>query len=170
MTDPRAQSPFVLPDYPYRDRFTAEQVREALDRKDRLVELMMDPVGPNGCLMNLPVDMMHILAFHLAYAGADTHTDSRQLIESRVRRDEDAMFEIYEWRPKGEFGDTPPVEESNSEAASIAAQMKAQLTPEVRAALTSILLDEYAAATPTQSRRERAENVLTEHRELKGQP
>ena len=84
MTDPRASSPFVLPNYPYKGAFTDAQVREALDRKDRIVELLMDPVGPDGCLINLPIDMMHILAFHLAYAGADTHTDSRQLIVGRA--------------------------------------------------------------------------------------
>ena len=35
----------VLPDHPYKGKFTAEQVREALDRKDKLVALLMDPVA-----------------------------------------------------------------------------------------------------------------------------
>ena len=95
----------VLPDHPYKGRFTAEQVREALDRKDKLVALLMDPVGPNGTLINIPVDMLHILAFHLAYAGADAHTDSRRLIESRLSGDQNSMFEMYEWRPVGDVGD-----------------------------------------------------------------
>jgi hypothetical protein len=158
----------VLPDHPYKGKFTADQVREALDRKDKLVELLMDPVGPNGTLINIPIDMLHILAFHLAYAGADTHTDSRRLIESRLRNDPDAMFEMYEWRPVGEFGDTEIVQANNvtAEAAGIAATMKQQLTPELRAALAEILADEYRAATPQISRRQRADAIITEQREL----
>lgn len=158
----------VLPNHPYKGKFSTQQVQEALDRKDRLVALLMDPVGPDGTLINMPVDMLHILAFHLAYAGADTHTDSRRLIESRLRRDPDAMFEMYEWRPVGEFGDTaPPQPDMSTEAAGIAAQMKAQLAPEVRAALTEILLDEYRAATPQITRRQRADAILTEAREMR---
>lgn len=158
----------VLPNHPYKGKFTAEQVSEALDRKDRLVALLMDPVGPDGTLINIPVDMLHILAFHLAYAGADTHTDSRRLIECRLRKDSDAMFELYEWRPVGEFGDTiPPENDVTSEAAGIAANIKRELTPELRAALTEILLDEYRAATPQISRRQRADAILTEAREMR---
>lgn len=130
MTDPRAKSPFVLPDYPYKNAFTAEQVREAMDRKDRILALLMDPVGPDGCLMSLPIDMMHILAFHLAYAGADTHTDSRRLIESRMVRDDSQMFEVYEWRPVGGFGDEPEPEP------------KRELSAQERAALTEAMVDE----------------------------
>ena len=169
MDDPRKAAPMVLPNFPYKNRFTPEQVREALDRKDRILELLMDPVGPDGCLLNLPIDMMHILAFHLSFAGADAHTDSRQLIESRICRDEGAMFEVYEWRPRGDFGDEAPTVETESEAATLAAQMRTQLTPDVRAALAEILIDEFNKAAPRElSRREQAENVLTEHRELKG--
>lgn len=169
MTDPRRTSPLVLPNYPYKNKFTAEQVREALERKDKLVELLLDPVGPDGTLINLPVDMCHILAFHLAYAGADTHTDNRQLIESRTRRDETGMFELSEWRPRGEFGDEPTEVDPDSEAAAVAAQMRNQLTPEVRAAVAEILAEEYANATTNAdvSRRERATNVLVEQRELR---
>lgn len=167
MTDPRKAT--VFPNYPYAKAFTREQIADALDRKDKLVELLMDPVGPDGTLINLPVDMMHILAFHLAYAGADAHTDHRQLIESRTTRDESQMFEMYEWRPKGQFADTPTAQPDTGEAATIAAQMKTQLTPQVREALAHILAEEFAAATrgAAISERERAENVLTEQREMR---
>jgi len=142
--DPNKRNPLVLPNYPYKGKFTKAQIEEALERKDRLVELMMDPVGPDGSIVNLPVDMLHILAFHLSYAGADTHTDARQLIESRVRRDEGQMWEAYEWRPSGEFGDdTTATIDPTGEATTIAAQMKQQLAPEVRAALMQIIADEY---------------------------
>lgn len=172
MADVRAKSPLVLPNYPYLNKFTKEQITDALARKDKLVELLLDPVGPDGTLINVPVDMMHILAFHLAYAGADTHTDSRQLIEARVRRDETQMFELKEWRPRGEFSDSEPVGPAADEATAIAAQMKQQLTPEVRAAVASLLAQEYAAATERGqvTQRERAQNVLLEAREMKGNP
>jgi len=165
----RKDSALVLPNYPYLGKFSAEQVAEALDRKDRIVEAMIDPVGPDGTLINIPVDMLHILAFHLAYAGADVHTDHRQLIESRLIRDENNMFEVYEWRARGEFADTPAADAdtTTTEAAGIAENMKAQLTPEVRAALTAILLEEYKAADRDISQRERAHNVLTEQREIR---
>lgn len=137
-------SPLVLPNYPYRGKFTDDQVGEALDRKDRIVALLMDPVGPDGTLINIPLDMLHVLAFHLAYAGADTHTDYRQLIESRPHRDDTGMFEMCEWRPRGEFGDPPPSPDITGEAQSLASQMRSRLTPEVRAELVAILADEYA--------------------------
>lgn len=170
MADPRRTSPLVLPNYPYRDKFTPEQTAEALDRKDRIVETLMDPVGPDGTLLNLPVDMMHIIAFHQAYAGVDVHHDHRQLIEARPRRDETGMFEISEWRPRGEFGSdrTEQPADSLADAKAVAAQMRSQLTPEVRAALATILAEEYAAATAGRqtTARERAENVVIEAREL----
>jgi hypothetical protein len=81
------------------------------------------------------------------------------------------MFEFMEWKPKGDFG--PPEElpaDASPEAATIAAQMRAQLTPEIRQALASILLDEFQAVNTDPSRRERAENVVIESRELKGLP
>lgn len=169
MTSPRKQQPMVLPNYPYLNKFSAQQISEALDRKDRIVETLMDPVGPDGTFINIPVDMMHILAFHQAFAGVDVHTDQRQLIESRTRVDESQMFEVYEWRPKGEFGDAPSQSaQPDTEAAGIAAQMRQQLTPELRAAVAAILLDEYSTATNDAiSPRERANNVVLEQREMR---
>ncbi len=169
MADPRKKNPLVLPNYPYLGKFTPAQTEEALARKDKLVEIMLDPVGPDGTIINIPMDMLHILGFHMALAGADVHTDHRQLIESRTRRDDTGMFEMCEWRARGEFGDTETTTtDAGGEAAAVAAQMRSQLTPEVRAALAAILAEEYAAATtgtePT--RREKADNVLTEAREL----
>jgi hypothetical protein len=159
-------NPLVLQNYPYKGKFSPEQVREALDRKDRLVELMMDPVGPDGTLINIPVDMLHILAFHVAYAGGDAHTDERQLIESRLVRDENAMFELYEWRPRGEFGDQTDPPSTDDQAAKIAEDLRTKLTPEVRDAVAAILLDQYNAAGQPVTKRETAEAVLLEQREL----
>ncbi len=127
-------NPLVLPDFPYKNRFTVEQLEDMMARREKLVDIMLDPVGPNGTVMSLPVDMLHILAFHMACAGADVHTDGRRLIESRTVRPEDAMFEVSEWRPVGDFEDAPapdPLEEAH-EAVS-------RLRPEVRDAVARIL-------------------------------
>ena len=156
----------VLPNYPYKGKFNAAQVAEALDRKDRIVARLMDPVGPDGTLINIPVDMLHILAFHLAYAGVDTHDDDRQLIESRLRRDENAMFELYEWRPRGEFIDEPAAPTAEQEAAKVAGDLRSTLTPQVREAVAAILLEESSAASDPISKRQAAENILLEQREL----
>jgi hypothetical protein len=173
MSDPRRTPPLVLPNFPYKGRFSREQLAEAMDRKDRLVETLMDPVGPDGTLINLPVDMLHILAFHQALAGVDAHTDHRQLIEARTVRDESQMFEMSEWRPRGDFGDQadpePEQEQDGGEAAGIAAQMRTQLSPEVRKAVAAILAQEFTAATAatTVTDTERAHNVLLEQRTMK---
>jgi len=167
--DTRKTPPMALPNFPYKGRFTAEQLADAMDRKDRIIETLMDPVGPDGTLINVPVDMMHILAFHQALAGVDVHTDHRQLIESRSCVDKSEMFEMYEWRPRGDFGDTPPGADPAGEAAAVASQMRSQLTPQVRAAVMEILAEEARAATEatTVSRRESAEAVIIEQREMR---
>jgi len=167
--DSRKASPLALPNFPYKGRFTAEQLAEAMDRKDRIIETLMDPVGPDGTLINVPVDMMHILAFHQALAGVDVHNDHRQLIESRTCVDNSQMFEMYEWRPRGDFGDSPPVSDPTGEAAAVASQMRSQLTPQVRAAVMAILAEEAKAATDaaTVTRRESAENIIIEQREMR---
>ena len=164
------RSDLVLPNYPYRGKFTAEQIQDALDRKDKIVETLMDPVGPDGTIINIPVDMLHIVGFHMAFAGVDVHTDHRQLIESRTTRDETGMFEMYQWKPKGEFGPQPPDADPDTgqEAATIAAQMRQQLTPQVREALVSLLAEEFDAARQgvTVSPRDKAAKVLIEQREM----
>ncbi len=135
-------SALLLPNYPYLNKFSPEQVRDALERKDKLVELMMDPVGPDGTLISIPPDLLHILAFHLAYAGADAHTDDRQLITATARTDESQMFEIYEWAPRGENQEPAPVDTTTAEAAELADAMRVKLDPQVRAKLIDILLQE----------------------------
>jgi hypothetical protein len=166
----------VLPNYPYRNRFSPEQTDEALARKDQLVELMMDAVGPDGTVINVPVDLLHILGFHLAFAGADVHTDHRQLIEARILPNEandneyGMRFEDMRiWKARGDFHDEPPANESQQEANLLAAQLRRQSTPEVREALAKIFADEFGAqaASHTVNDRQRAENVILETREMR---
>lgn len=163
----------VLPNYPYLNKFTPEQVEAALERKDRLVEAMTDAIGPDGTWINIPQDMLHILGFHLAYAGADVF-DDLALIESRVRENEanDNEFGLLweglrEWRPKGEFADDPDKPDdadTQMQARQLAAQFRRQSTPELRAALAEIFAEEAAEADKRNglTGRQRAQNVLAE--------
>ena len=161
----------VLPNYPYLNKFSQEQTAAALDRKDRLVEAMTDAVGPDGTMIAIPTDMLHILAFHMAFAGCDV-INELAMIESRVvpnqANDNDyglQWSDWREWRAKGEFGttddDTPS---ARDEAQQIAAQMRREFSPEVRAALADIMTEDAAdqAESSRPTSRERAENVLRE--------
>lgn len=163
----------VLRNYPYLNKFTPEQVEAALDRKDRLVEAMTDAIGPDGQWITIPADMLHILGFHLAFAGADVF-DDLALIESRLHENTANNNEygllwegVREWRPKGEFEDDPdkPADaETQMEAQHIAAQIRRQHTPELRAALAEIFAEEAGQAVEQRqiTSRQRAQNVLAE--------
>lgn len=184
MSKKRDKDNLVLPRYPYLNKFTPEQVEAALERKDRLVEAMTDAVGPDGTFINVPPDLLHILAFHMAYAGADVF-DDLALIESRIvpngANDNDyglQWSDFREWRPKGEFGDDPdkPADaDAHLQAQQVAAQLRRAATPEVRAALAEIFSEEAGEADRRAqiSGRQRAQNVLSEDniRKLKdGEP
>lgn len=163
----------ALPNYPYLNKFTPEQVRAALDRKDRLVEAMTDAIGPDGTWINIPPDMLHILGFHMAFAGCDQF-DDLALIESRVvenaanDNEYGLLWEgLRQWKPKGEFKDDPdkPSDaDTQMEAQQMAALLRKQSSPELRAALADIFADEAAAAAKRAQipSRQRAQNVLAE--------
>lgn len=145
----------VLPNYPYQGRFTKEQIDAAMDRKDRLVEAMTDAIGPDGTWINIPPDMLHILGFHVAFAGGDVF-DDLALIESREvdnpgnDNEHGLLWEgLREWRPKGDFHDDPDKPDdadTRLEAQQMAAQLRRQYGPEVRAALADIFAEEAADA------------------------
>ena len=164
----------VLPNYPYKGKIPPEQVQDALKRKDNLVEAMIDAVGPDGTLINIPMDMLHILGFHLAYAGADVFEDLA-LIESREvenpanDNEHGLLWEgLREWRVKGEFGrseDEPDDAEVLSEARRVHSELAKQSTPELRAALAEIFAAEAAEAADRNSvsQQERAAGLLREN-------
>lgn len=163
----------LLPNYPYLNKFTPEQVTAALERKDRLVAAMTDAVGPDGTIINIPIDLLHILGFHMAFAGCDQFDDIA-LIESRVQHNEandnehGLMWEDFRiWKPKGEFKDDPdkPSDaDAQMQAQQIASQLRRESTPEMRAALAEIFAEEAAAAAEKErvKPRERTRNVLAE--------
>lgn len=163
----------LLPNYPYLGKFTPEQVEAALARKDRLVEAMTDPVGPDGTLINTPPDMLHILGFHMAFAGCDQF-DDLALIESREApneandNDHGLLWENFRvWKPKGEFKDDPdkPADaDVQMQAQQMVSQLRRQASPEVLSALAEIFGEEAEAADRRSqiAPRERTRNVLAE--------
>lgn len=163
----------LLPNYPYLNKFTPEQVEAALQRKDRLVAAMTDPVGPDGTLINIPQDMLHILGFHMAFAGCDQF-DDLALIESREApneandNDHGLLWENFRvWKPVGEFKDDPdkPADaDVQMQAQQMVSQLRRQASPEVLAALREIFGEEAAAADQRGqiAPRERTRNVLAE--------
>lgn len=163
----------ALPNYPYLNKFTPEQVEAAMERKDRLVEAMTDAIGPDGQWITIPADMLHILGFHMAFAGCDQFDDIA-LIESRLHENTANNNEfgllwegVREWRPKGEFKedpDKPADADTQLEAQHMAAQLRRQSTPELRAALAEIFAEEAAEVSEQRqiTGRQRAQNVLAE--------
>lgn len=169
----KEDSKLLLPNYPYLNKFTPEQVTETMERKDRLVEAMTDAVGPDGTVINIPVDMLHILGFHMAFAGCDQFDDIA-LIESRVveneanDNDHGLRWENFRaWKPKGEFKDDPDKPDdadAQRQAQQMASELRRHQSPEVIAALAEIFGEEAAAAADREriSPRERTRNLLAE--------
>lgn len=132
--------------FPYRRKWTKEQLDEILDRKDRLVEAMTDAVGPTGQMLYLPPDMVHIMALHIALAGGEVREELAYIV-SRLRPAGEVMFaDTREWLLKQEYKPGPaPADETAAKAKAAADQIRRQLTPEVTAALTQILADGFNA-------------------------
>lgn len=122
--------------FPYRARWSREQLAIIEQRIHRIRGALTDPVGLSGHQMYIDDASIANIASHLALAGCDIHPDDA-LIEYRLREDENVMIrDAREWRPKGEFGDEPPPptdEELAEKSRQFREQMKAQIPPEVLA-------------------------------------
>lgn len=120
--------------FPYRARWTKEQINLLEGRIDRIRDALTDPVGLSGHTMYIDDGSIANIASHLALAGGDIHPDAA-LIEYRLRPDEDVMIrDAREWKPKGDFGDEPPPpsrEELAEQARLYREQMKAQIPPDL---------------------------------------
>ena len=159
--------PISVKTFPYRRKWTQEEIDEILARKDRIVEAMTDAQGPVGQTLFIPPDSLHILGLHLALAGGEVHDDLAYIVS--VRRPEGTtMFEdAREWVVKKEYRPAPPDPDEDQTVAvakAAAEKIKRQLTPEVREVLTAIMADEFEKATKDSepTRRERAEALLAE--------
>lgn len=134
--------------FPYRAKWTKEQVQALEGRINRIRAALTDPVGLSGHQMYIDDGSIANIACHLALAGGDVD-DSVALIEYRLRPDDDVMIrDAREWRPKGEFGDEPPppsLDEVERQAAEWREQMKKQIPPEVLDQLRRDLVREFKA-------------------------
>lgn len=134
------------PSFPYRAKWSKEQVAPLEGRIQRIRAALTDPVGLSGHQMYIDDGSIANIASHLALAGCDVH-DGDALIEYRLRPDEDVMVrDAREWRPKGEFGDEPPppsLEEVEAQAAEWREQMKRQIPPEVLEQVRRDLIREF---------------------------
>lgn len=144
-------APAITPqNFPYHRKWTKAQLDEILARKDGIAAAMMDAVGPTGQIVYIPDDLRHILALHLALAGAEVR-DDLAYITAKIRPDEPGMFaDTREWLLKSEYKPgPPPADETTAKAKAAADQIRRQLTPEVRAAVVALMttqLDETEAS------------------------
>lgn len=138
--------PAITPEtFPYRRKWTQEQLNEILDRKDRLVAAMTDAVGPTGQVLYLPIDLLHILALHMSLAGCEVEDRLAYIVSRPVKQDkpEELVFQdAREWVLRQEYEPGPPdIDETASQAKAAAEKIRRQLSPEVTAALAHILAD-----------------------------
>lgn len=138
--------PAITPEtFPYRRKWTQEQLDEILDRKDRLVTAMTDAVGPTGQVLYIPIDLLHILALHMSLAGCEVQDRLAYIVSRPIKQDkpEELVFEgSLEWLLKQEYEPGPPeIDETAAQAKAAAEKIRRQLSPEVTAALAHILAD-----------------------------
>jgi hypothetical protein len=137
-------APQITPQtFPYRRKWTQAQLDEILERKDRLAEAMTDAVGPTGQMLFLPADIIHILALHVALAAGDVR-DELAYIAARIPPEGDALFAApRESLLQAEYEPAPPdPDETAAKAKAATDQIRRQLSPDVRAAVISMLNEE----------------------------
>lgn len=125
-----------LPDYPYADAFTADEVQEALARKDRLMVFFRDAMKPDGTILGIDDASLHMLVLHAVLAGIDQH-DELALIRPRVLPDSEGRWvDSVEWVPKRFDSEKQRRDDAIEEAKRRKAAMDvadAQMTPRARA-------------------------------------
>lgn len=129
-----------MPEFPYADVFTGEEIDAALARKDRLMLLARDAVKPDGTILGIDEATLQLLMLHLALTGLDDTPDreERALIRAKRLPDQTGRYvDSVEWIPK--HNDTPEArradaeEEARRRKAAMDVHM-AQMTPEAREA------------------------------------
>lgn len=136
--------------FPYRARWSREQIEKVDGRIERIRAALTDPVGLSGHQMYIDDGSIANIASHLALAGGDVN-EADALIEYRLRPDEDVMIrDAREWRPRGDFGDEPAppsLEQVAAQAAEWREHMKKQIPPEVLEQVKQDFLREFTAKT-----------------------
>lgn len=89
-----------LPDYPYKDAFTFDEIQEVLARKDRMMRYFRDAMKPDGTILGIDDASLQLLVLHACFAGI-TQDDDLALIRPRVLPDQTGRLEdAVEWIPK----------------------------------------------------------------------
>lgn len=155
-------APRITPEtFPYRRKWTQEQLDEIFSRHVRLVEAMTDAVGPTGQVIYVPPDMLNILALHLALAGGEVQDRLAYIVgKPYVRPAEDDspnrensnqrvyFDDVREWVLRSEYEPGPPDPDETAAVAKAAAEkIRRQLPPEVMAQLAEIFIEETRKTT-----------------------
>lgn len=168
----------TLESFPYRRDWQQEEFDEILARKDLLVEAMTDALGPTGQMLWLPADIIHILAFHLAFAGGTVEDRLAWIVSKPYEppppsEDDDKQVDgtgrihfegLRHWVLKENYQPGPPdPDETTAMATAAAEKIRRQLTPAVTEALTAILADQFKKHSPEPiTRLDKAEATVTE--------
>lgn len=140
--------------FPYRRKWTQDEIDELTARIEKLREAMVDMVGPSGVLMWIDAGTIAHIATHLALAGADLYPieDDRVYIWPDVQKDTSGIFDsMIEWRVKKDH--TPPEpepvdpEKVRLAAEAARAEIMSKLSPDVRAVLIPQLAKEFERDT-----------------------
>lgn len=126
-----------MPDYPYTDAFTQDEIQEVLERKDFLMRFFRDAMKPDGTILGIDDASLQLLVLHAALAGI-TWDEKLALIRPKVLPDEEGrLVDSVEWIPvrfdtaKARREDAE--EEARRRKAAMDVQM-AQMTPAAREA------------------------------------
>lgn len=137
----------ILKKFPYRRKWTTTQVEEIKARELRIADAMMDAVGPDGQVLGIPSDIIHIMALHLTLAGADIR-DELAYIVAVIRNSNGLPADFHQWVIKDEYEPAPPdPDETRRKATAAADQIRRQLSPEVRREVMAMMRDEFTRTT-----------------------
>jgi len=168
----------TLKSFPYTRDWTQAEFDEILDRKDTLVEALTDALGPAGQMLWLPAELIHILAFHLALAGALVDDQLAWIVskpyappppqEGDENREDGTYRVTFEglrhWVLKEDY--TPPAPdpvETNALAQAAADKIRRQLSPQMTEAVMAILAERFKKNTPDPATRlDRAEVAIAD--------
>lgn len=143
------QPPKISPaNFPYRRKWTTEELDDVYARYEKLSKAMRDPVGISGQALFIPPEQVAILALHLSLAGGDMHDDDRQFIWPYELPDEAGMWEgRVEWKVKKDTPPPPKTDDAERQADQLLGQIERTFPPEVREAMKQKMVEQYRLAT-----------------------
>jgi hypothetical protein len=135
--------------FPYRRKWTQEQVDEIIARQARLTEAMTDAVGPVGQVLGIDAAIIQIMALHMALAGCEVREELAYIVPVIINQP-GAPADFHQWVLKSEYKPAPPdPDEIKRKAQAAAEQIKRQLSPAVRAEVAAMMREEYERVEKT---------------------